>query len=132
MNISSIVTQLEGVTGLSGKVVVGQPAQTDSLSSGPACWITDLMESAAPSGRINQPSIQRIESRLGLVLGNVSLDTIISLRDAVRVALIDFQPDAPGDPIQFRSGRLEFSDAGFTLWRDEYAFAYYVDLLEQA
>lgn len=131
MNISGIVTQLETVSGLNGKVVVGQPAQTDSISSGPACWISDLTETAAPSGRISQPSIQRVECRLGLLLGNVSLDTIVSLRDAVRLAMIDFQPIAPGDPIQFRAGRLEFSDAGFTLWRDEYAYAYYIDMLEQ-
>ena len=127
MNIDAIVTQLETVTGLNGKVAVGQPAQTDSLSSGPTCWITDISESAGPNTRVNAPALQRIDARLGIVLAGADLDSVLATRDAVRSALIDFQPDAPGDPITYRAGRMEFLDPGIVLWRDEYSFAFYYD-----
>ena len=130
MNIDAIVTQLETVTGLTGKVAVGQPAQTESLSTGPTCWITDISESAGPNTRVNAPALQRIDTRLGIVLAGVDLDSVLTRRDAVRSALIDFQPDAPGDPITYRAGRMEFLDPGIVLWRDEYEFAFYFDALE--
>lgn len=130
MNLSAIITQLETVDGLDGKVVVGQPAQTDSLSVGPVCWISDLLETATPNQRVNTPAIQRIEVRLGLTLGAADLDSLLATRDAIRLAMIDFQPDAPGDPLIFRGGRLDFLDPGYVLWRDEYSYSFYIDMLE--
>ena len=130
MNIDGIVTQLETVTGLSGKVAVGQPATTDSLGNGPTCWITDISESAGPNTRVNAPALQRIDARLGITLAGADLDAVLTMRDAVRSALIDYQPDAPGDPITYRAGRMEFLDPGIVLWRDEYAWTQYLDLLE--
>ena len=52
---------------------------------------------------------------------------VLTTRDAVRNALIDYKPDAPGDPITFRAGRLEFLDPGIVLWRDDYEFSFYFD-----
>lgn len=130
MNIGGIVAQLETVTGLDGKVVVGLPPQTDSLSSGPTVWITDLAESAGPNTRVNAPALQKIEVRLGLVMGTATLDALLPLRDAVRDAIIDFQPESTGDRITYRAGRMEFLDAGYTVWRDEYAYSFYFDHLE--
>ena len=130
MNIDGIVTQLETVTGLSGKVAVGQPATTDSLGNGPTCWITDISESAGPNTRVNAPALQRIDARLGITLAGADLDAVLTMRDAVRSALIDYQPDAPGDPITYRAGRMEFLDPGIVLWRDEYTWTQFLDLLE--
>ncbi|MFM2005878.1 MAG: hypothetical protein RLZZ09_1533 [Pseudomonadota bacterium] len=130
MNISGIVTQLETVEGLNGKVVVGLPPETASLSNGPAVWITDLAETAGANPRVNKPAIQRIEVRLGLVMGTATLDDLLPLRDAVRDAIIDYQPESNGDPITYRAGRMEFLDAGYTVWRDEYAYSFYFDHLE--
>lgn len=132
MNIDGIVTQLETVEGLSGKVAVGQPATTDSLGNGPTCWITDISESAGPNTRVNAPALQRIDARLGITLAGADLDAVLTMRDAVRSVLIDYQPDAPGDPITYRAGRMEFLDPGIVLWRDDYAFAFYYDGLEAA
>jgi hypothetical protein len=131
MNIDGIVTQLETVTGLSGKVVVGLPPQTDSLSSGPKVWITDIAETASPSGRINQPSIQKVDCRIGIVTSGADLTEILPLRDGIRTTLIDYQPEtqASGDPLSYRAGRMEFLDAGYVVWRDEFSYTYYVDLL---
>lgn len=130
MNIDGIVAQLETVSGLSGKVVVGLPPQTDSLASGPSVWITDLAESAGPNTRVNAPALQKIEVRLGLVMGTATLDDLLPLRDAVRDAIIDFQPESNGDRITYRAGRMEFLDAGYTVWRDEYAYSFFFDHLE--
>ena len=130
MNIDGIVTQLQTVEGLSGKVAVGQPATTDSLGNGPTCWITDISESAGPNTRVNAPALQRIDARLGITLAGADLDAVLSMRDAVRSALIDYQPDAPGDPITYRAGRMEFLDPGIVLWRDEYTWTQFLDLLE--
>lgn len=132
MNIAGLVTRLQTVTGLSGKVVVGLPPQTDSLSTGPKVWITDISETASPSTRINQPSIQRIECRIGVVTTGADLTAILPLRDSIRATLIDYTPETSGDPIGYRAGRMEFLDAGITVWRDEFAYSYYVDLLEAA
>jgi hypothetical protein len=130
MNISGIVTQLETVTGLNNKVVVGLPPETASLATGAKCWITDISETAGPSLRVNTPSIQKVECRIGLVTTGNDLTDILPLRDSIRATLIDYQPELKGDPITYRAGRMEFLDAGITVWRDEFAFSYYVDLLE--
>ena len=130
MNIDGIVTQLETVEGLSGKVAVGQPATTDSLGNGPTCWITDISESAGPNTRINAPALQLIDARLGITLAGADINDVLAMRDAVRLALIDFEPSVPGDPITYRAGRLEFLDPGIVLWRDEYTWTQYLDLLE--
>jgi hypothetical protein len=130
MNIDGIVTQLETVEGLSGKVVVGLPPETASLANGPTVWITDLAETAGANQRINAPALQRIEVRLGLVMGTATLDDLLPLRDAVRDAIIDYLPESNGDPITYRAGRMEFLDAGYTVWRDEYAYSFYFDHLE--
>ena len=130
MNIDGIVTQLETVAGLSGKVAVGQPATTDSLGNGPTCWITDLSESAGPNTRVNAPALQLVDARLGITLAGADINAVLAMRDAVRLALIDFEPNVPGDPITYRAGRLEFLDPGIVLWRDEYTWTQYLDLLE--
>jgi hypothetical protein len=54
----------------------------------------------------------------------------LPLRDAIRSALIDYLPESNGDPITYRAGRMEFLDAGYTVWRDEYAYSFYFDRLE--
>lgn len=130
MNIDAIVTRLESVTGLAGKVAVGQPAMTDSLGTGPMCWITDLSESAGDNTRVNSPALQRIEARLGLTMGSADINALLTLRDAIRISLVDFAPTENGDPMTYRAGRLEFLDPGYVLWRDDYTFAFYFDQLE--
>lgn len=132
MNLFGIVTRLESIYDLTGKVEVGLPPQTDSLSLGPRCWISDISETAAPSGRVNTPSIQRVTCTVGIIITGSGITEILNLRDSVRLALIDFQPDSPGDPMSYKSGRMEFLDAGITVWRDEFSFTYNVDLLEAA
>lgn len=130
MNLSGIVSQIEQVTGLDGNVQIGQPAQLTGINNGLYAWLTDVLETAGPSGRIGCPSIQRIECRIGITIGATDLDTLITARDAVRLELIDYQPETEpsGDPIQFRAGRLEFLDPGWVGWRDEYSYNYYVDM----
>jgi hypothetical protein len=68
--------------------------------------------------------------RLGLVIGAADLSEVLPLRDAIRSALIDYLPESNGDPITYRAGRMEFLDAGYTVWRDEYAYSFYFDRLE--
>jgi hypothetical protein len=131
MNLSGIVTQLQTVNGLTSNVQVGQPERIESISQGPYAWVSDAMESATPSGRINQPSIQRIDCRIGITIGAQDMDDVLETREAIRWAMVDFFPEstAGAEPMQYRGGQLAFLDPGWTYWRDEYAFSYYIDLL---
>jgi hypothetical protein len=131
MNLDAIVTQLETVDGLSGNVQIGQPERIEGITSGPYAWLSEAMESASPSGRVNQPSIQRIDCRVGITIGAQAMADVLSTREAIRWALIDLDPEgtAGAEPLQFRGGQLAFLDTGWTYWRDEYAYSYYVDLL---
>lgn len=128
MNLSGIVSQIENVEELDGQVQIGQPAQLTGISNGLYAWIVDVMEAAQPSGRVNVPSIQRIEVRIAVVIGATTFDAMLTARDAVRIELIDYQPDEQGDPLQFRLGRLEFLDPGWVYWRDEYTYSFYLDM----
>ena len=132
MNLDAIVTVLDNLEGLTGNVKIGQPAQIEGIANGPFVWITDAMESAPPSERINTPSIQRIECRVGLAIGATTFADMAEIRETVRWALIDLYPDGePGDPMAYRGGRLDFVDPGWAVWRDEYSYAYYVDMLNK-
>jgi hypothetical protein len=131
MNLDAIVTAIEGVTGLSGNVQIGQPERIEGITSGPYAWLSEAMESAAPSGRVNQPSIQRIDCRVGITIGAQSMADVLETREAIRWALIDLDPEgtAGAEPLQYRGGQLAFLDPGWTFWRDEYAYSYFIDLL---
>jgi hypothetical protein len=131
MNLDAIVTAIEGVTGLSGNVQIGQPERIEGITSGPYAWVSDVREIGSPSPRTNQPSIQRITTRVGITIGAQSYSDVLSAREAVRWALIDLYPmtTAGAEPVQFSTGDLAFLDAGWTFWRDEYAYSYFIDLL---
>ena len=131
MNLDAIVTAIDGVTGLSGNVQIGQPERIEGITSGPYAWLSEAMESAAPSGRVNQPSIQRIDCRVGITIGAQSMADVLETREAIRWALIDLDPEgtAGAEPLQYRGGQLAFLDPGWTFWRDEYAYSYFIDLL---
>lgn len=131
MNLGAIVTQLETVTGLSGNVAIGQPERIEGITSGPYVWLSEAMESSSPSTRINQPSIQRIDCRVGITIGAQTMSDVLSVRETIRWALIDLDPEGTAgcEPLAYRGGQLAFLDPGWTFWRDEYAYAYYVDLL---
>jgi hypothetical protein len=133
MNLSGIVTQLQTISTLAGKVEVGQPAQIEGVGSDPYAWITGIMEEAAPSGRVNVPSIQRIAVRLMVTVGASTQTKMLATRDLIRSALVDFYPEstAGAEPMEFRSGRMDFLDAGWMTWTDEYSYSYYFDKLQE-
>lgn len=130
MNLAAIVTQLETVTGLSGRVAVGSPTQMENVGDTPIAWISGLTETASSNPRVNSPAIQRIDTRVEITIGAKTLSEVQTTRDGVRAALVDFQPEAPGDPMEFRNSRMEFIDPGWVLWRDDYSYSYYYDKLE--
>ena len=125
MNIDALIARLETVTGLAGRVVVGTPTQLEHVGDDPMAWISGLMESASPNHRVNSPAIQRIDVTAEITLGAKTLDQVQTTRDDVRVALVDFQPEPPGDPMIFRGSQMEFVDPGWVIWRDEYLYSYY-------
>ena len=132
MNIATLVSRLETVSGLSGKVAVGSPMQTDSLATGPAVWISDITEGAGSNQRTNAPALQRVEVRVGITASAATLSALMTLRDSIRAKLVDYQMSEPGDPMTYRTGRMEFLDPGIVLWRDEFSYSYYYDMLEVA
>lgn len=126
MNLSALITQLETVSDLTGKVMVGMPAQLENIGSAPYAWLTNIVETAGGSP-VTGPVRQRVDLRVEITVGAQTLDGMLSVRDDIRAALIGFQIDGGHDPMTFRAGRMEFADPGWNLWRDDYATAYYIN-----
>lgn len=126
MNISAIVTELETIPGMAGKVTVGIPAQMEGLSGAPYVWITSIVEGGGDSPIVG-PVRQRVELRVELTVGARDLNSMLIARDEVWAKMLNFQPDPGYDPITFRIGRMEFGDPGWFLWRDEFRTSYYKD-----
>lgn len=126
MNIAAIVTQLETIPGLTGRIVVGIPAQMENLAVSPYVWITSIMEGGGDSPILG-PVRQKVELRLELTVGARNLDSMLTIRDQVWAKMLNFQPDSGYEPMAFRIGRMEFGDPGWFLWRDEFRTSYFKD-----
>lgn len=126
MIIHEIITQLETVPALMGKVYLGVPAQMESLSQAPYVWVTSINEAGGTSPILG-PVRQRIEYRFELTVGARNADDMETIRNAVKGAMLNFQPIPESDPIIFRAGRMEFGDPGWFLWRDEFRTSYFED-----
>lgn len=126
MNLSAIVSRLESIPGMTGKVIVGIPAQMESIAIAPYVWITSVVESGSESPIVG-PVRQRVQLRVELTVGARNLADMNSIRDQVWAKILNFKPDNDYDPMVFRVGRMEFGDPGWFLWRDEFLTAYYRD-----
>ena len=125
MLLQAYVDRINSITTLSGKVSIGFPAQMEGISSSPYVWITDVMETAG-SSPVTGPVRQEIELRLMVAVGTMSLDTLMATRDAVKDVLLNFTPDPEYAPMEFKNGKMEFSDPGWWFWRDEFVTRYYM------
>lgn len=126
MNLAAIVTHLETIPTLAGRVVVGIPAQMESLSAAPYVWVTSVMEGGGDSP-ITGPVRQKIELRVELTVGARNLESMLDIRDQVWASMLNFQVDSGHEPMAFRIGRMEFGDPGWFLWRDEFRTSYFKD-----
>lgn len=127
--LSNIISALETLSTNSFTLLVGTPTQMESVGSSPYVWVAGFVEQGGSNQRVNCPVIQRINASIILVIGALDLDTLLSTRDAVRSGMLNSYPTTDCDPVVFGSGRLEFGDAGWWHWRDEYSFAYHQDTL---
>lgn len=130
MNTSNLITQIETVNSLKGKVVVGSPAQMEGITSSPYAWITSVTETGGPSPVVG-PVRQRIEARIEITVGARTLGDVESTRDLLKGALVNFQIDNGYEPISFTSGAMVFGDPGWFYWTDEYTTAYWYDSCTQ-
>lgn len=126
MIIHEVITKLETIPALMGKVYLGVPAQMESLSQAPYVWVTSIAENGGGSPVLG-PVRQRIEYRFELTTGARNAADMEAIRNAVMGAMLNFQPNAGCDPIIFRAGRMEFGDPGWFLWRDEFRTSYFED-----
>lgn len=126
MNLTAIVAQLETVPELYGKVVVGMPAQMESIGNAPYAWVTAIVEEGGSSPVIG-PVRQRIGCRLDVMVGTRTLEDMSLVRESITNALLNFQPDKSYEPMTFSAGNMEFGDPGWFYWRDEYHTAYWRD-----
>lgn len=126
MNLAAIIAQLETIPGMSGRVVVGIPAQMENLSTAPYVWVTSVVEGGGSSPVVG-PVRQRVELRMELTVGARNLQSMLDIRDQVWAKMLNFQADSGYDPMEFRIGRMEFGDPGWFLWRDEFRTSYYKD-----
>lgn len=125
MLLQAYVGRIGTIPALTGKVVVGQPAQMEGISSSPYAWITDVLEIAGGSP-ITGPVRQEVELRLMVAVGAMDMDTLLTTRDAVKDALLNYTPDPEYAPMEFRNGKMEFADPGWWFWRDEFVTRYYM------
>jgi hypothetical protein len=130
MNTSDLITQLETIPGLSGKVALGNPAMMEGITSAPYVWITSINEAGGPSPVVG-PVRQRIEARVEITVGARTVEEMDQTRASVRQALINFQITNGYEPISFSSGGMIFGDQGWFYWSDEYVTAYWHDSCDQ-
>lgn len=123
--LASIVSRLQSIPGMASSVVIGSPAQMESLGSSPHIWITDVSESGGDSPVLG-PVRQRILMRIEVTSGARTLNAMTDLRDAIRSALVNYCPNN-AEPIKFGGGRMEFLDPGWVLWRDDFLTAYFYE-----
>ena len=122
--LSAIIARLNSIPGLNGLVSLGVPAQMESLGSAPHVWITDVSESGGASPILG-PVRQVISFSMEVTCGASTATAMMEARDQVRAALVGFQADEGSDPVVFVGGRIDFTDHGWSLWRDEYRTGYY-------
>lgn len=125
--LSAIVGQLDTVTDLKGKVLVGQPERLEHLDDAPYAWISNVYEPANGNQRATGPVCQRVQLRVEVTTAARGWADMLSVRDDTRAKLIGFLPAATCRPMEYQSGRMEFSDPGWCLWRDEYLTDYYLE-----
>lgn len=122
--LSAIIARLNSIPGLNGLVSLGVPAQMEALGNAPHVWITDVAESGTPSPILG-PVRQAISFNMEVTCGASTAAAMMEARDQVRAALVGFQADAGADPMVYVAGRIDFTDPGWSLWRDEYRTGYY-------
>lgn len=123
MKLQEILDQLETVTELAGKIVVGMPERLENIGSAPYAWITNIVQTGGQSPILG-PVREKIELRVEITIGARTLGEMLAVREKLTAALLNFQPDPSYDPIRFRIGRMEFTDPGWVLWRDEFVTGY--------
>jgi len=123
--LEAIVERIDATMGLTGGCEVGMPAQLESLSTVPMAWITNVIETAGNSP-VTGPVRQRLELRVEVTVGARTLGSMLGARDAIRDSLLSYIVNSDYEPMIFRSGRMEFADPGWCLWRDEYVTARYL------
>ena len=97
----------------------------ENLASSPFAWVTSLIEQAGKSP-VSGPVRQLVDLRIEITVGARNLSDMLEVRNASTHALLNFQPDPSYTPMTFRTGRMEFGDPGWFLWRDEYLTSYYL------
>jgi hypothetical protein len=131
MRLDQIVTQLKAVSGLKAVLL----ALSGSIPGVyPAAYVLPLAESAT-ANEMWPRTEQKITARFGVEYmvkqaaqantGGPAQEVLEDLRDAGKVALIGWQPQANYTPIEFTGGRLVSFDAGMAVWRDEFTTEYY-------
>jgi hypothetical protein len=102
------------------------------LARQPAAFVIPLTETGGPNNLAAGPVRQRIAQTFGVVLllgnlrdarGQSAAAALVGVQQAVRAALIGFQPTADHDPIEFRRGQLIDIAEGALAWQDEFETA---------
>lgn len=125
MRLQDYLDQIATVPELSGRVVVGMPERIENITQSPFVWVTNVAQSGGDSP-VTGPVRQKIEFRFELTIGARSLAEMVSIRDKIMAALINFQPTGDFAPMRFLSGKMEFADPGWTFWRDSYSTYYFI------
>lgn len=119
-DIAAIKAKLATVSGLSAStVILGDPARLETLGSGPYCWIIGLSEKAKPSP-VYGPVRQETDLLISLQLGARTESAMLTLRQNLFSALINWQISPSYSPIQHRQGDFVFGDPAWFLWMDQY------------
>jgi hypothetical protein len=138
MDLSLITARLKSQ--LTGLRSIGSSADLVAAQAGtvalPGAFLLPLGDDGGPDAGLIGVTHQVITQTFGVVLGLINkrdaqgaaaLDDLVTLRNALKTALIGWVPDATvGEPVLFAGGRLQSLDKeGRLWWMDEFRLVTY-------
>jgi hypothetical protein len=93
-----------------------------SIQTAPAAFCLPVTE-AATAPPLAAQFVQRIEA--GLRVAIATQGNLVAVRQAIRDALLGWQPEGCGDPLAVSGGRLvRLADSGVLWWQDDFLTTY--------
>lgn len=141
MQLDTLITALNGIEDLSGRVIIASnlEAALDAVkpfSAWPCLAVFGLRETAGQNemGMGNGPR-HRVTLTLRLLTlardvtdqrGQAAMTQLDSLRTDLKAACLGLVPDTDHEPLEYVGGSLAYAQAGTVAWIDEFQTRYYL------
>jgi hypothetical protein len=141
MQLDTLMTALDSITDLGGRVVVASSieAALDAVkpfSTWPCAAVFGLRENAGQNemGIGNGPR-HRVTVTLRLMTmtrdvtdqrGQAAMAQLDSLRESLKAACLGLLPDTDYEPLEYVGGQMAYAQAGTIAWIDDFQTRYYL------